>query len=609
MKQHRSLRFNISFSIVLMMVLFAASVIYFNYTRSKKSTYEMVQTITLQVTQAILDKTDYYLHKSDSLLRVLARYNSTNSVLNLEETNVKMLWDYLNTESHLASIFLADESGNFLQARKYPKLAVREIAVMDGKRIDFYDFKNKDFVSTGHTVSVAEYDPRTRPWYKDAKENHIHITKPYFFASTGEPGITVSYANIDRFGNKICVAAVDIALATLFDFIKEQASIIKGQIILFNTETDELFLSSEGEFDTNMMNKDIKTLPLGFGMHNALDAYKQGQNIGGVLGADGRRYIYSAAQISFGEKEKISLILSIPEEIVFGDVRKNMFITVAISLFILSLFIILAIQISKMISRPIVKLSQEINQLAQLNLDVGIKEDSKIKEIYLAQKSLATLKSGLESFKKYMPADLVKILIQTKQEAKIGGVEKPLVVMFTDIEGFTTISEKLSPMELTTQLSVYFEHLEKIISKYEGTIDKYIGDAIMAFWGAPLYVENPAHKAVQCALEMQKSLDALNSRWEKEGKPPLRTRIGIHYGKTLVGNIGSNNRMNYTIIGDSVNIAARLEGINKNYKTQIMISEEIEALVREKFLIRYVDEIELKGKTSATKIYTIESEI
>ena len=141
--------------------------------------------------------------------------------------------------------------------------------------------------------------------------------------------------------------------------------------------------------------------------------------------------------------------------------------------------------------------------------------------------------------------------------------------MFTDIEGFTTISETVTPKELTEQLSQYFELMTRIINKHNGTIDKFIGDAVMAFWGAPLEIDNCMQKTVIAAVEIQKELTVLNAIWESENKPMLKTRIGIHHGKVLVGNIGSLSRMNYTIIGDNVNIAARLEGINKNYNTNI----------------------------------------
>ena len=204
-----------------------------------------------------------------------------------------------------------------------------------------------------------------------------------------------------------------------------------------------------------------------------------------------------------------------------------------------------------------------------------------------------------------MPSDLVKILIKSKKEIKIGGSEKNLAIMFTDIESFTTISEKLLTKELTQYLSEYFDVMEKVISNHEGTIDKYIGDAVMAFWGAPLDIDDPIEKAVRTSLLLQEKLLVFNDELFEKAGVRFNTRIGVHYGKTLVGNIGSNDRMNYTVIGDSVNIAARLENINKVYKTKIIISNEVYEKVASKFDIAYLDELELKGKSISTKIYEV----
>ena len=204
-----------------------------------------------------------------------------------------------------------------------------------------------------------------------------------------------------------------------------------------------------------------------------------------------------------------------------------------------------------------------------------------------------------------MPSDLVKILIKSKKEIKIGGSEKNLAIMFTDIESFTTISEKLLTKDLTQYLSEYFDVMEKVISSHEGTIDKYIGDAVMAFWGAPLDIEDPIEKAVRSSLILQEKLLVFNDELFKKVGVRFNTRIGVHYGKTLVGNIGSNDRMNYTIIGDNVNIAARLENINKVYKTKIIISNEVYEKISSKFDIVYLDELALKGKSISTKIYEV----
>lgn len=141
-----------------------------------------------------------------------------------------------------------------------------------------------------------------------------------------------------------------------------------------------------------------------------------------------------------------------------------------------------------------------------------------------------------------------------------------------------------------------------------GTVDKFIGDAVLAFWGAPLEVEHPAHRAVSTAQMLLRKLQVYNDDREARGLPPFKTRIGIHYGKTLVGNIGSSERINYTILGDTVNLAARLESINKDYGTQVMVSEAVRNQLGEDIATRYIDEVQLKGRTETTRIYTLDNQ-
>ncbi len=389
------------------------------------------------------------------------------------------------------------------------------------------------------------------------------------------------------------VGAVDITLDTLTNFLTTQAKNIGGNIYLTDEENN-LITSS-----VDMTKEDEQELFL-----SIRERYYD-DKIEGQINTSKDTFIYQTTKLDISEDKQWSVIVAIPEELVLGRTKEMLQITILVSILFLIIFIFIASKFSKLISEPIKKLSEDIEDLKNLKTDITIEKNSSIKEIATAQKSLTSLQSGLESFKKYMPSDLVKLLIDTGQEAKIGGSEKHLAVMFTDIAGFTTISETLSPKELTEQLSIYFDRLEAVISKNLGTIDKYIGDAIMAFWGAPVRINDPLGKAVKCALEMQKELEILNKEWEKEGKAQLHTRIGVHYGPTLVGNIGSHNRMNYTIIGDTVNVAARLEGINKNYGTKIMVSDEVYEILKDRFELRYVDEIELKGKTTATKIFEV----
>jgi adenylate cyclase len=204
-----------------------------------------------------------------------------------------------------------------------------------------------------------------------------------------------------------------------------------------------------------------------------------------------------------------------------------------------------------------------------------------------------------------VPADLVIQLINKNITADLGGEQQELTVFFSDITKFTSIVEKMDPERVVQDLCVYFESISKTILENKGTIDKYIGDAVMAFWGAPVPMEDHAEKACQTAIVVQDKLRNLFQQWNSKGKIPFITRIGIHTGNVLVGNLGYKERLNYTIIGDAVNVSSRLEGINKVYRTKIIVSENTYERCQDNFEFRHLDRVSLLGRSQGMNIYEL----
>ncbi len=206
-------------------------------------------------------------------------------------------------------------------------------------------------------------------------------------------------------------------------------------------------------------------------------------------------------------------------------------------------------------------------------------------------------------FQKYVPKDVIDSVF-TNPEEMLVGQNRVLSILFSDIRSFTTISEGYSPDQLVIDLNKYFEKMVDIIINRGGVIDKYIGDAIMAFFGAPVKHNDDAYQSVMAALEMQETLGKLNRERVEEGKPEFKTGIGINYGVVTVGNIGSEKKMDYTVIGDMVNLGSRLEGLTKQYKQELIISESVYRKVRTQIPCRMVDKVQVKGKTQGESIYT-----
>lgn len=209
------------------------------------------------------------------------------------------------------------------------------------------------------------------------------------------------------------------------------------------------------------------------------------------------------------------------------------------------------------------------------------------------------------AFDLYVQKELVEEVLKKPEMLRLGGQRKDLTILFSDLAGFTTISEDNEPEDLVKFLNIYLSEMTDIILNNRGTLDKYIGDAIMAFWGAPLPDEEHAYLACKSVLEMELKIKELGDKLSISGMPFPLVRYGVNTGSVVVGNMGSNNRFNYTVMGDNVNLAARLEPANKIFGTQILISESTQTLVKNDFLTRMVALLQVKGKSNPIKIYEL----
>ena len=209
------------------------------------------------------------------------------------------------------------------------------------------------------------------------------------------------------------------------------------------------------------------------------------------------------------------------------------------------------------------------------------------------------------AFAHYVPKAVVGELLNHPEMLTLGGEERELSVLFSDIEGFTTISEGLTPMALRSVLDEYLTPMTDIVLRNGGIIDKYEGDAIMAEFGAPIPMADHAKRACFAALEMQETLAQLREQWKQEGKPLLKARAGVGTGLMVIGNMGSQDIFDYTVIGDSVNSASRLEGANKEYGTYLMISEATYEAAKAHIIVRELDLIRVKGKSEPVRGYEL----
>ncbi len=230
---------------------------------------------------------------------------------------------------------------------------------------------------------------------------------------------------------------------------------------------------------------------------------------------------------------------------------------------------------------------------------------SSFRDVSDVLEGLEKAKTAMRAMSKYVPVDLVRRLYRSKTEPVLGGELMEISIMFTDIKDFTTCAEQLAPNELAPALGRYLKVMVNTIQEAGGTIDKFIGDAIMTFWNAPEPVAEHARMACLAALRCREAGHFLSHSPEWRGLPPFETRFGLHREKALVGHFGAPDRMNYTAMGDAVNVASRLEGLNKQYGTSIIVSDRIFEDARAHFDFRLLDWVAVKGKTDAIKIYEL----
>jgi adenylate cyclase len=324
---------------------------------------------------------------------------------------------------------------------------------------------------------------------------------------------------------------------------------------------------------------------------------------------DKKNYLGAYRKVSIGQFEVISTIqIDAAYEAVFDTVRRNLYLTG-----IVILFSILAVWFfSKTVSRPVLALVAASRRIEAGEYELDIVPTTR-DEVGLLTESFAQMGRGLaererikDTFGKFVNKEIAERALTGNLQ--LGGTRKTATIFFSDIRSFTAISEKLAPEAVVEFLNEYMTRMVDCIEKTDGVVDKFIGDAIMAVWGAPVSLGSPEQDALACVnamLMMRSALIDFNKGRGTADKPVIRIGCGVNTGPCLAGQIGSANRMEYTVIGDAVNLASRIEALNKPFGTDILISENTLALVRDKVIVEPMSPIKVKGKADPLQIFAV----
>jgi len=320
---------------------------------------------------------------------------------------------------------------------------------------------------------------------------------------------------------------------------------------------------------------------------------------------DGSDYVGIIKTVLPGTSPDWYVCLYVPEKVLFANAYWHFYLAIGILASVMVISVILSLVLARSASTPIESLVLLSQKIGKLDFTHKVQADSNIIEIKNLSHSMNLMQIGLQAFTQYLPKDVLKSLFDAGTGAIPGGKEKDVAIMFADIVNFTHYSENLSPNDLVLQLNEYLGCFSSVIIRNEGTVDKYIGDAVMAYWNAPRHCDNYSFKACKTAIQGLQKLSFLQEKWVRLNKPVFKARVGINTGNVVLGNIGTEEHLSYTVIGDNVNLASRLEGLNKVYGTTIMISDVTLNACGDRLVTRPIDLVGVKGKDKKIMVHEL----
>jgi adenylate cyclase len=454
------------------------------------------------------------------------------------------------------------------------------------------------------------YDPRQRSWFiRTTRADRPLVSSPYLSFSTGAPVITLS---APLRGKMTGVLAADLKLDTFNDFVQAQRPGEHGMVSIFDSsgsliaypDLAQLIKSSVTEHPSDPQLPNISGLKSGV-VTEVWQNWRSGDRYEGNIRDDqGRDYLFRLAKLPLGEQYDVNILLLADQNDFVQSVRKLQLTGLILAITAGAAFVPVVWIFGSRMSRSLKKITGQAAKLQMMAPPDSSPVTSYVKEIDELGNTINLAQRAISSFARFVPKEIVRRVIDNSISTELGGAREEITVLFTDIRDFTTIAESADPDLLMHQTSRYFSVLTDAFLAEGGTVDKFIGDAVMVFWNAPNLQHDHIERACRAALAGKAACEKLNAQFETEGLKSFFTRFGIHVGEAVVGNLGSTER-NYTALGDTVNLASRLEGLNKQFGTAILASENVYTRVQTGFQFKAVGSVTAKGMTKETRIYEL----
>jgi adenylate cyclase len=607
MRSRITLKVTIALCIVLVTAATAVSLLSLDYLASRESLASFSGALLDPLATLVGEKTDSFLVPVERATAMSKEIVEATGAGPARFDEIEARWyPLLLTNPDLFYIQYGDLDGNLqlLTRQADGRLATQRIT----QKGDLHDVSRREHrpgdrgaQATMHVTD--DYDPRVRPWFRGAIDSDgIFWTPVYIHGAEQRPVITAASRVRER-ARVVGVTSVTIALERLSAFIRELHIAKHGRAFIVDSDGHVI---AGGESVSVGAEGNVARLPAiveagspELEVVSRLPAWRRAQSGSPAtirFDVGGAGWLGVLRPLRLHHQPDWLVAVLVPERDFLAPVERGLRRNMAVSGIITLLFVGVGFLLARAVGTQLARVVAETEKIEQLHFE-GTMPQSRFVEIDRIFRTYNRLKAGLRAFEKYVPIRLVRMLLEGEAVPRLGGRVGTVTVFFSDVRDFTTLSERMTPEEVAELLGDYFQCLSDIISELGGTVDKFIGDGVMAFWNAPRADEDHAVHAVLAALRARAAI----ARLPHAGV--LFTRFGLHTSEVMIGNFGARDRFAYTLLGDGVNLASRLEGANKEYGTQILISDETANRVRSEILARLVDRVAVKGKSRATNLF------
>ncbi len=623
-------RTSITFAVMAFIVALATLLIAIQLRSLRWATQEAASAYMDATSTKALGRLQGELSTISSLVHVLATSSSVADSNERSETGraIPLFKAALQELPQMDSIYAGFENGAWLQVRRISDLSeeqrerlrapmnadiainlIRPTAEGDLPMRRLFQDKQGNDIDEIDMWNYG-YDARKRSWYSTTMQtDRPYVSAPYLSFSIGAPVITVS---APLRGKVPGVLAADLKLDTFSDFVQAQRPGQHGTVMIFDQAGSIIAHPEFSDFVASAMTHPARSsLPSIDGINSGLMAsvlrrsYNRDHNEGSIQDESGQGYLFRLTKFALGDRYHGSMLLLAAQDDFVQNVRRLQFNGLVLAILVGAAFLPIVWMFGSRMSRSLQGITAQARQLQTLAEPELKPVTFYIKEIHALGNTMNLAQRAIWSFARFVPKEIVRGLIDNSISTKLGGVKRDLTLVFTDVQSFTSIAELADPDVLMRQTSRYFSALTEAFLAEGGTVDKFIGDAVMVFWNAPNPQPDHVARACRAVLAAKAANERLNAEFEADGLQPFVTRFGIHVGEAVVGNVGSTERMNYTALGNTVNLAARLEGLNKEFGTTILVSEDVYRRVKDLFQFKALDAVVAKGMTKETHVFEL----